>query len=226
MPMRLRDLRPFVVAFAVACAPPKATSGRAAHPDARAPVTSAAPMAPRPPADVTDVASIYVRRTTDPESSMPTVGGWIRVHASLARTYAQALRFGEIKDLDPDIEQSTVVDKDPAHSTTDVYLRIPTYLHEYVWAIVRFRPVDPPGDPAVVGHAYRGDEVDGNLDDLRIAWRVVPAGPDETLAQLELLADPRLPLPRAWLIPQLREGLRIMLTRFKRRAEDRPIDDE
>lgn len=192
-----------------------------------APELAAAPAvstAPKPvPKSVGSYAETYVRRTTDPESSMPTVGGWVRVHAPLAAAYEVALRFGEIKELDPDIEQSTVVDKHTVKSdgyeATDVYLRIPTYLHEYVWGIVRFRPVVQTGEPAVVGYAYRGDEVEGNLDDLRISWRLVPDGPGETLAQIELLADPKLPLPHAWLIPQLEAGVRVMLNRFRAKTE-------
>lgn len=198
---------------------------------ARASATSA-PLAaaPKPvPSEIGSTAETYVRETTDPESSMPTVGGWVRVHAPLAVAYAMAVRFGEIKDLDPDIEQSTVVDKHTQRSdgydATDVYLRIPTYLHEYVWAIVRFRPVVQAGDPAVVGFAYRGDRVSGNLDDLRISWRLVPAGAD-TLAQIELMADPKLPLPRAWLIPQLRAGVRVMLNRFRAKTENGGAMDE
>lgn len=196
-------------AFAVACA------ARPAAPTMTAPSPSGS-TAPAPAgATITDVAKTYIHRTVDPESSMPTVGGWVRVHAPLEDCHRVALRFGEIKDLDPDIEQSTVVDRHPDMDATDVYLRIPTFMHEYVWAVVRFRPV--PGDTH--GHAYRGDEVEGNLDDLRISWRLVADGANETLAQIELLADPKLPLPRAWLVPQLVDGVRIMLTRFRAKVE-------
>lgn len=188
----------------------------------RAAATASAPSVsastaprPAPTVAVTDVPKTYVHRTVDPESSMPTVGGWVRVHAPLSEALRVALRFGEIKDLDPDIEQSTVVDRHPEIDATDVYLRIPTYMHEYVWAVVRFRPVTAGAQT----HAYRGDEVDGNLDDLRISWRLVADGANETLAQIELLADPKLPLPRAWLVPQLVDGVRVMLTRFRAKVE-------
>lgn len=201
-----------LAACAVACA------ARVEAPTTGAPSTSASAIRPPPPpagATITDVAKTYVHRTVDPESSMPTVGGWVRVHAPLEDAYRVALRFGEIKDLDPEIEQSTVVDRHPDMDATDVYLRIPTFMHEYVWAVVRFRPVASDAGT----HAYRGDEVDGNLDDLRISWRLVADGPNETLAQIELLADPKLPLPRAWLVPQLVDGVRIMLTRFRAKVE-------
>ena len=218
--------RSVVVIALAGCAANPPASGLAVAPASSAATTTAAvPVLPPPPSGIDETASTYIRATVDPESSMPTVGGWIRVHASLADAYKQALRFGEIKELDPDIEQSTVVDIHPAIPATDVYLRIPTYMHEYVWAVVRFRPVATGPDPKTSGYACRGDEVQGNLDDLRISWRLVPVGPDETLAQIELLADPKLPLPRAWLIPQLRDGVRGMLTRFRRKAEGGSYDD-
>ncbi len=164
--------------------------------------------------DATDVVKLYEHDSVDPENSMPTVGGYVRVHAPLDVAYEVATRFGEYKDLNPDyIEQSTVVDKQPALGVTDVYLKVPTIINDYVWAVVRFKPVR-----TNVGHAYRGDEVQGNLDDLRIYWRIVPDGSD-TIAQFEFLADPHLPIPRVWIIPEVREGVRIILNRYRAKAE-------
>lgn len=217
---------PCLLVAGCAATPGSVTSTHAIAPN----VVTATPSPAPPPREVTSTASTYIRRTTDPESSMPTVGGWVRVHAPLRDAYAVALRFGEIKDLDPDIEQSTVVDKHTTagdgYEATDVYLRIPTFMKEYVWAIVRFRPVTLGPNPDVSGFAYRGDEVNGNLDDLRISWRLVPDGEGETLAQIELLADPKLPLPRAWLLPQLREGVRIMLNRFRAKTESGSAEND
>ncbi len=162
----------------------------------------------------TDSIRIYERDTIDPENSMPTIGGYVRVHAPLDVALQVATEFNDYKDLNPQyIEQSTVIDK-PGDST-DVYLRVPTVIHEYVWAVVRFKPV-----AASTGYAYRGDEVKGNLDDLRIYWRIVPNG-DDVIAQFEFLADPHLPLPRAWIVPEVREGVRIILDRYRNKAEAR-----
>ncbi len=189
-----------------------------------APVASAA--RPAPPTSkqttglegATDSIRIYERDTVDPENSMPTIGGYVRVHAPLDVALQVATEFDDYKDLNPQyIEQSTVVDK-PGDST-DLYLRVPTVIHEYVWAVVRFKPV-----PTPTGYAYRGDEVKGNLDDLRIYWRIVPVhGPngDDVIAQFEFLADPHLPIPRAWIVPEVREGVRIILDRYRNKAQAR-----
>jgi hypothetical protein len=168
--------------------------------------------------DATGVVKMYDHDTVDPDNAMPTVGGYVRVRAPLEVALEVATRFGEYRDLNPDyIEQSTVVDRHPdpkGPGSTDLYLKVPTVIGEYVWAVVRFAPID-----TRIGYAFRGDEVSGNLDDLRIYWRLVPAGPNETIAQFEFLADPHLPIPRPWILPEVREGVRIILTRFKHKTE-------
>jgi len=197
-----------VVAAACAAKPAVAPAPSAARP---APPTSAKTTGLE---EATESIRMYERDTVDPENNMPTVGGYVRVHAPLDVALQVATEFGDYKDLNPQyIEQSTVVDK--PGDATDVYLRVPTVIHEYVWAVVRFKPVTTP-----TGYAYRGDEVKGNLDDLRIYWRIVPNGGD-VVAQFEFLADPHLPIPRAWIMPEVREGVRIILNRYRNKAESR-----
>lgn len=199
---------PFLLAFACACAHTPAAEPRAAVPS---PPTARAATGLE---DATEIVKIYEHDSVDPENAMPTVGGYVRVHAPLDVAFKVATRFDDYKDLNPEyIEQSTVVDRLPAIGATDLYLKVPTVIHDYVWAVVRFKPVK-----TNVGRAYRGDEVQGNLDDLRIYWRIVPDGAD-TIAQFEFLADPHLPIPRAWILPEVREGVRIILNRYRRKAE-------
>jgi len=165
--------------------------------------------------DATEIVKMYDHDSVDPINAMPTVGGYVRVRAPIAVAFEVATRFGEYKELNPEyIEQSTVVDRHTESNATDLYLKVPTVIGEYIWAVVRFTPVR-----SRVGYAYRGYQVQGNLDDLRIYWRIIPAGPSETIAQFEFLADPHLPIPRPWILPEVREGVRIMLTRFRAKAE-------
>jgi len=193
--------------------------GCVAHPHAVVSVALPHPSAPTATVvtgleDATDEVKMYDHDTVDPDNAMPTVGGYVRVRAPLAVAYEVATRFGEYRQLNPDyIEQSTVVDRHPEARSTDVYLKVPTVIGEYVWAVVRFAPT------GASPYAYRGDQVSGNLDDLRILWRLVPLSAKETIAQFEFLADPHLPIPRAWILPDVRGGVRIILTRFKWKAE-------
>jgi hypothetical protein len=176
------------------------------------------PSAPTAPVatgleDASEVVKMYDHDTTDPDNSMPTVGGYVLVHAPLAAAFEVATEFGEYRYLNPDyIETSKVVDRNGP--SVDLYLKVPTIIGDYVWAVVRFEPV-----PTKVGYAYSGREVKGNLDDLRIFWRIVPVSADVTIAQFEFLADPHLPIPRPWILPEVREGVRIILNRFRAKAE-------
>lgn len=188
-----------------------------------APPVSAAPHAAAlvapPPVDMGPAldtaghaATLYSHDTIDPESSMPTAGGIIRVRAPIDVAKTIAVDFDRYWELNPDIETSRIVER--AGDATDVYLRVPTVIPDtYIWAVVRFAPV-----AASEGVTYKGTFVQGNLDDLRISWRLVPRG-EETLAQMEVLADPRLPLPKKWIVRDTRLGIQWMLERFRDKAE-------
>ncbi len=158
---------------------------------------------------------IYSHASTDPENSLPTAGGIVRIRAPMQTAYEAAVDFKNIYQLNPYIETSAVVGIEG--DATDVYIRVPTVINAYVWAVVRFRPVHVDGG----GWACKGEMIDGNLDDLRIFWRLVPNGPNETLGQLELLADPALPLPRSWVTRDTKDGVHIMLERFRYKVEAR-----
>lgn len=192
---------------AAAPSPVHATSGAAA--------LVATPPEPGLPLDrATHVATMYDHDTTDPESSLPTAGGIIRVHAPLDVTRAIAMDFDRYGDLNPDLETSRVVARQG--DAADVYLRVPTVIPDvYIWALVRFEPV-----PVADGVAYRGRLLEGNLDDLRIYWHLAARG-DETVGRMEVLADPRLPLPRKWVVRDTRLGIQWMLERFRDKAEAR-----
>ena len=156
---------------------------------------------------------LYSHPSVDPDNALPTAGGIIRIHAPMHRAYEAAADFDAIHTLNPYIETSRVVNV--VGDAKDVYIRVPTVIGEYVWAVVRFRPIKTNDG----GWACKGEMIDGNLDDLRIFWRLVPAGPNETLGQLELLADPALPLPRKWVLRDTKDGVEIMLERFRSKVE-------
>jgi hypothetical protein len=185
----------------------------AAHAPSHAGAFVAPPVEQGPALDTaTHAATLYAHDTIDPESALPTAGGIIRVHAPFDAARSVALDFDHYWELNPDIETSRIIDK--VGDATDVYLRVPTVLPDvYIWAVVRFVQV-----PASEGVAYRGTMVQGNLDDLRIFWRVVPRG-DESIGQMEVLADPNLPLPKKWVVRDTREGIKWMLERFRDKAE-------
>jgi len=191
----------------IACAAPKTP---AVTPHAPAPSIFGGP----PIESASYETTIYSHPTTRPNNSLPTAGGIVRIRAPIDVALSAALEFKNIYELNPWIEKSVVVAKDG--DTTDVYITVPTVIEQNIWAVVRFRPVK-----VDTGYAYRGDMIEGNLDDLRIFWRLVAAGPNETYGQFELLADPALPLPTAWVVRDTRDGVHIMLERFRYKVEGR-----
>lgn len=179
-----------------------------------APAAKADPAeAARPPlASATSRVAMYSIPAGDGDGSLPTAGGLVRVRAPLHVAVAAATDFRHIVDLNPYVEKSVVVRKEG--DDTDVYLRVPTVTNEHIWAILRFRPV-----PVAEGVAFRGRLVRGNLDDLRVFVHVAPVGKEESICRFELLAAPSMPLPRSWVVRDTRDGVHIMLERFRTRVE-------
>jgi hypothetical protein len=178
-----------------------------------APVATQKTLGP-PLASATYSVNIYNHPSVDPENSLPTAGGIVRIRAPLQTAYEAAIDFNKIYELNPYIEKSVVVAIEG--DATDVYLRVPTVINQDIWAVVRFRTTKLPNG----GWSCKGEMVRGNLDDLRISWRLEPSG-NETLGQFELLADPALPLPRSWVTRDTRDGVHIMLERFRYKVEAR-----
>lgn len=201
--------------LAVACGPAEvvraSTGAEAAAADpAGAPTERRADRSERSPVPEATYAIQAYQRATD--RSLPMAGAIVRVRAPFAIAKEIAADLRDLRQLNPYIEKSVVVAKEGA--TTDVYLRVPTVTDESIWAIVRFTPA-----PSKDAFVLRGAMVRGNLDDLRVVVRVAPAGPDESVGSLEVLADPAMPVPRSWVIRDTRAGVELMLERFRARAE-------
>lgn len=206
------------LAFGVSCAStPEPIAAPGGLPALAAPAAAPTPdpaEAARPPlATATSRVAMYSLPAADGDGSLPTAGGLVRVRAPLTVALAAATDFRHIVDLNPYVERSVVVRKEG--DETDVYLRVPTVTNEHIWAIIRFRPV-----PVAEGVAFRGRLVRGNLDDLRVFVHVAPAGKEEAVCRFELLAAPSMPLPRSWIVRDTRDGVHIMLERFRRRTEE------
>ena len=208
--MRMRWLA--LLLFATGCASTPAASQVASI----APAVAPAPKPSMgPPLDTaTYSVTIYNPPSIDPDNSLPTAGGIVRIRAPFETAYEAAIDFDKIYELNPYIEKSVVSDVQPDY--TDVYLKVPTVINQDIWAVVRFRTKKLPNG----GVECHGEMVRGNLDDLRITWRLVPNG-NETIGQFELLADPALPLPRSWVVRDTRDGVHIMLERFRWKVEAR-----
>jgi len=179
---------------------------------AHAPPTtpSHAPIDEGPPIEsATFVTKTYEYPTQgDP---LPTAAGIVRIRAPIDVTYAEAVRFKRYWELSPYLIASTEIAKNG--NATDLYIRTEPLFGW--WATLRFVPVDR--------YAYDGKMIDGNMDDLHIAWRLFSAG-SETIARLEVHADPPIFIPRKVLAKLSRNGVCIMLERFKMHVESPEVD--
>jgi len=166
-------------------------------------------------------ATFYTHPTTRPESWLDTTGGIVRVRAPIAVAIDALKDFKQAIPFDATSEATVVVVAQNG-STRDVYVRVPTIIPDYwVWTVVRFEPIDE-GER---GFVFRGHQIDGNLGDLRIFWRLVPDG-DETLARFELLGEPIFPLPRKWIMRDTMKGVVRVIENFRTALETKAPPSE
>jgi len=84
---------------------------------------------------------------------------------------------------------------------TDVYLQV-SILHgaANIWAATRFGPPVPEGAGERIEGRLHGQ---GNVDQLLAIWHLLPIDDSHTIAKLELLIVPKLPLPGSVVTPEL-----------------------
>lgn len=202
-----------------------------AHPSVGRGVASATPILAAAPIEKVDEGpdirtasysiDVYTHPTTD--RSLDTTGGLLRVRAPIDQAIEALFDFKDVLQ----IGATTVKLVEQHGDQRDVYVRVETVVPDYfIWTLIRFEP-----ENTKEGFVYRGHQIDGNLDDLRIFWRLVPVG-NETLARFELLGVPGIPLPRKWIMRDTRRGVLQVLESFRgvlerhEQLQSRPDDFE
>ncbi len=151
-------------------------------------------------------------------ASIRAGGGMTAVHAPLATVRRIVLDYGHYADFMPRFQKSRIVKKAPG--ATDVYLQVPI-LHgaASVWAVTRFGAItrEPNGTERLEGKM----EGEGNVDDLRATWRLVPVDDETTIVKLELLIVPKLPLPGSLVTGELEYAADQAVSATRERAEAR-----
>jgi ribosome-associated toxin RatA of RatAB toxin-antitoxin module len=124
-------------------------------------------------------------------TSIRAGGGMTAVNAPLAEVRKIVLDFGHYAEFMPRFKKSRVVGRNGAD--TDVYLQV-EILHgaATIWAVTRFTPPRPDGSGEVIEGKMGGQ---GNVDDLRSVWHLVPVDDTHTILKLELLIVPKVPVP-------------------------------
>lgn len=162
----------------------------------------------------------YTRKTTDPPASIDTGGARILVNAPLAAVRAIVTDYGGYAKLVKPFDQSRVLSR--KKGVTDVFLRVPVLNGTAsIWAVIRVAAPVKDGD----GEAIVARLAQGNVDDFRAVWRLHPAGPDKTILSLELLVDPKLPIPASLVTPELASAADKAVTAVQNRAHGQRSGD-
>jgi len=148
-------------------------------------------------------------------TSIRTGGAQIFVNAPLASVRRVVQDFAHYQDFMPGFKRSRVVQKNKEF--TDVYLQVPI-LHgaATVWAVSRFTA---PRKEANGTEVIEGTMQQGNVNDFRATWRLIPVDATHTILRAEMLIVPKLPLPGSVVTPELSYASDRAVTASRARAE-------
>ena len=134
-----------------------------------------------------------------PGYSIRAGGGMTAINAPLSTVRRVVTDYGHYADFMPRFQKSRIVGK--SGPNTDVYLQV-SILHgaANIWAVTRFGPPVAEG----AGERIEGRlHAQGNVDQLLAIWHLLPVDDNHTIAKIELLIVPKLPLPGSVVTPEL-----------------------
>jgi ribosome-associated toxin RatA of RatAB toxin-antitoxin module len=142
-------------------------------------------------------------------------GGMTAINAPLATVRRTVTDYGHYADFMPRFQKSRIVAK--SGPNTDVYLQV-SILHgaANIWAVTRFGPPSPEGGGERIEGRLHGQ---GNVDELLAVWHLLPVDENRTIAKLELLIVPKLPLPGSVVTPELEYASDQAVSATRDRAE-------
>jgi ribosome-associated toxin RatA of RatAB toxin-antitoxin module len=126
-------------------------------------------------------------------------GGMTAINAPLSTVRRTVTDYSRYADFMPRFQKSRIVGK--SGPNTDVYLQV-SILHgaANIWAVTRFGPPVPEGAGERIEGRLHGQ---GNVEQLLAVWHLLPVDENRTIAKLELLIVPKLPLPGSVVTPEL-----------------------
>lgn len=157
----------------------------------------------------------YSVKTMEPQNSIDTGGAAIYVNAPLAEVRKIVTNYRSYDKLIQPFEQSRVLSR--KKGVSEVYFEVPV-MHGAVkiWAVVHIdQPVKDGVGEKIVARYSRG-----NVDDFRAVWRLRAVDDTHTIVKLELLVDPKLPIPGSAVTPELSYAADKAVTAVRNRAEN------
>ena len=150
-----------------------------------------------------------------PGYSIRAGGGMTAINAPLSTVRRTVTDYGHYADFMPRFQKSRIVGK--SGQSTDVYLQV-SILHgaANIWAVTRFGAPTPEGAGERIEGRLHGQ---GNVDQLLAIWHLLPVDENRTIAKLELLIVPKLPLPGSVVTPELEYASDQAVSATRDRAE-------
>jgi hypothetical protein len=141
----------------------------------------------------------YSVKTAAPASAIDTGGAAIFVNAPLSEVRKIVTNYGAYAKIIQPFKQSRVLSK--KNGVSEVYLEVPVaHGAATVWAVAKMgKPVKDGDEEKIVAEYSRG-----NVDDFRAVWRLRAIDATHTIVKLEVLVDPKLPLPSSMVTPELK----------------------
>lgn len=150
-----------------------------------------------------------------PGYSIRAGGGMTAINAPISTVRRTVTDYPHYADFMPRFEKSRIVGK--SGPNTDVYLQV-SILHgaANIWAVTRFGAPVPEGAGERIEGRLHGQ---GNVDQLLAIWHLLPVDENRTIAKLELLIVPKLPLPGSVVTPELEYASDQAVSATRDRAE-------
>src|SRR5262245_60507407 len=158
----------------------------------------------------------YAVKTLEPANKIETGGAAILINAPIDQIRPIVTDYRHYAQLIKPFEQSKLLSK--KDGVSEVYFEVPI-LHgaAKIWAVVKIaKPVkDADGEKIVARYGNKG-----NVDDFRAIWRLRAVDETHTVVKLEILVDPKLPVPGSMVTPELSYAADKAVTAVRDRVEN------
>lgn len=158
----------------------------------------------------------YSMPTKLPDCSIDTGGAAILVHAPIDVVRKIVTDYQRYQKIVKTFRQSRLISK--KDGVSEVYLDVPVaHGAASIWAVISIAaPVVTPE-----GESITGTLVKGNVDAFRSVWRLRKVDEKTTILKLELLVDPKLPVPSSLITPELQYAADTAVTGVRDEAHRR-----
>lgn len=158
----------------------------------------------------------YALKTTSPENTIDTGAAAILVNAPIAEVRKIVTDYRKYDQIIKPFDKSRVLSR--RKGVSEVYFEVPVaHGAVKIWVVAH---VDAPAKDGV-GEKIVARYSRGNVDDFRAVWRLRAVDDTHTIVKLELLVDPKLPLPGSAVTPELQYAADKAVTAVRDKAENK-----